>query len=94
MSFSVYLLFLTKLKCTTIQLSLYNDEAIRLALEDSIVEAIGRMSKEVTLDKTRIGKYCRTTVPEGVRKFLEVSEGDSVEWVFNEGKIFVRKASR
>lgn len=58
------------------------------------MEAIGEMSKEVVLDKTRIGKYYRTTVPDGVRKFLEVGEGDAVEWVFNEGKITIRKASR
>jgi len=55
---------------------------------------IVRMPREVVLDKTRIVKYYRTTIPEGVRKFLEVGEGDEVEWVFNKGKIIVRKASR
>jgi len=51
------------------------------------------LSSEIALDKTRIGKFYRTTVPESVRKLLRVGEGDYVEWVFNEGKIFVRKAS-
>ena len=51
------------------------------------------MPKEVILSKTKIGRYYRTTVPESVRKFLEVKEGDEVEWVFNDGKIYVRKAT-
>ena len=51
------------------------------------------MSKEVVLNKTKVGRYCRTTVPEEVRKFLEIGEGDEIEWVFNDGKILVRKAS-
>ena len=51
------------------------------------------MSKEVVLSKTKIGRYNRTTVPEGARKFLEVKEGDEIEWVFSDGKICVRKAA-
>ena len=50
------------------------------------------MAKEVVLNKTRIGRYFRTTVPSEVRKFLEVDTGDVVEWVFDDGKIVVRKA--
>jgi bifunctional DNA-binding transcriptional regulator/antitoxin component of YhaV-PrlF toxin-antitoxin module len=47
---------------------------------------------EVSLEKTKLGKYCRTTVPESVRKLLQVGEGEFVEWVFNDGRIYVRKA--
>ena len=50
------------------------------------------MPKEVVLSKTKIGRYNRTTVPEEARKFLEVKEGDEIEWVFSDGKIYVRKA--
>jgi len=64
----------------------------KFSLVASIVGIIG-MSKEVVLNKTKIGRYCRTTVPEEVRKFLEIGEGDEIEWVFNDGKILVRKAS-
>lgn len=49
------------------------------------------MNREVVLNRTRIGRYFRTTVPSEVRKFLDVDMGDKVEWVFNEGKIVVRK---
>ena len=48
--------------------------------------------REVVLSRTRIGKYNRTTVPDEVRKFLNVGEGDEIEWVFVDGKIYVRKA--
>jgi bifunctional DNA-binding transcriptional regulator/antitoxin component of YhaV-PrlF toxin-antitoxin module len=52
------------------------------------------VSRDVVLDKTRLGRFYRTTVPESVRKFLDVGQGDFVEWVFNDGKIYIRKASR
>jgi len=51
------------------------------------------LSKEIALDKTKLGKFNRTTVPESVRKLLQVKEGDFVEWIFNDGRIFVKKAS-
>lgn len=41
---------------------------------------------------TRIGKYYRTTVPREVRKLLEINEGDRIEWVFEEGRVIVRRA--
>ncbi|MCQ5373717.1 MAG: type II toxin-antitoxin system PrlF family antitoxin [Candidatus Methanomethylicia archaeon] len=50
------------------------------------------MSDEVVLDKTRLGKFYRTTVTESVRKSLNVGQGDFVEWVFNDGKMYVRNA--
>lgn len=43
------------------------------------------------LARTRIGKYFRTTVPREVRKILEVSESDEIEWVFENGMIIVKK---
>ena len=46
------------------------------------------------LGTTRIGKYYRTTVPREVRKLLELSEGDEVEWVFEDGRIVVRASER
>jgi len=58
-----------------------------------IVRCIVEMPKEVILSRTRIGRYNRTTVPEEARKFLEVKEGDEIEWVFSDGKIYVRKVS-
>jgi AbrB family looped-hinge helix DNA binding protein len=51
------------------------------------------LSKEIALDKTKLGKFNRTTIPESVRKLLQVKEGDFVEWIFNDGRIFIRKAS-
>jgi AbrB family looped-hinge helix DNA binding protein len=51
------------------------------------------LSKEITLDKTKLGKFNRTTIPESVRRLLQVKEGDFVEWIFNDGRIFIRKAS-
>jgi len=50
--------------------------------------------REVVLNRTRVGRYFRTTVPSEVRKFLGIGEGDVVEWVFNDSMILVRKASR
>ena len=40
---------------------------------------------------TRIGKYSRTTVPREVRRLLELKESDEIEWVFEDGKIIIRK---
>lgn len=40
---------------------------------------------------TRIGRYYRTTIPREVRKLLGLNENDEVEWVFEDGKIVVRK---
>ena len=44
------------------------------------------------LARTRIGRYFRTSVPREVRKILEVSENDEIEWILNDGVIVVRKA--
>lgn len=42
--------------------------------------------------RTRVGKYYRTTVPREVRRLLELKENDIVEWVFENGKVSIRKA--
>jgi len=46
------------------------------------------------LARTRVDKNNRTTVPREVRKLLEVANGDTIEWVYEEGRIYVRKANR
>ena len=54
----------------------------------SIVGAVELMP---VLATTRIGKYFRTTVPREVRKLLGLRENDEIEWVFEDGKIIIRK---
>jgi AbrB family looped-hinge helix DNA binding protein len=46
-----------------------------------------------TLSRTRVGRYNRTTIPREVRKLLSISEGDIVEWVFEDGRIYVRRGA-
>jgi len=42
---------------------------------------------------TKVGKNFRTTVPREVRKLLGISENEEIEWVFEDDKVVVRKAS-
>ena len=51
------------------------------------------MSKDVALYKTRLGRFYRTTVPENMRGFPKVGVGDFIEWVFDDGRVYVRRAS-
>jgi AbrB family looped-hinge helix DNA binding protein len=44
-----------------------------------------------TLSRTRVGRYNRTTIPREVRKLLGIGEGDVVEWVFEDGRVIVRR---
>ncbi|MFZ8793119.1 MAG: AbrB/MazE/SpoVT family DNA-binding domain-containing protein [Acidilobaceae archaeon] len=44
-----------------------------------------------TLSRTKVGRYSRTTIPREVRKLLGISEGDFVEWVYEDGRVYVRK---
>jgi AbrB family looped-hinge helix DNA binding protein len=46
------------------------------------------------LARTRVDRNNRTTVPREVRRLLEVGNGDIIEWVYEEGRVYVRKASR
>lgn len=45
------------------------------------------------LARTKVDKNNRTTVPREVRRLLELNNGDSIEWVYVDGRIYVRKAS-
>jgi len=46
------------------------------------------------LDKTKVGKLNRTTVPEQVRALLQLKEGDEIVW-FQEGdKVVVDRAKK
>jgi len=44
-----------------------------------------------TPPRTRVGRYDRITIPREVRKLLGISEGDIIEWVYEDGKIIVRR---
>jgi AbrB family looped-hinge helix DNA binding protein len=46
------------------------------------------------LSRTKLGRDLRTTVPREVRKILDIKEGDTVEWVFEDGRIIVRRGGR
>jgi AbrB family looped-hinge helix DNA binding protein len=50
------------------------------------------MSREIILDGTKVGRTNRTTIPESIRKLLQIKEGDFLEWIFDNGRIFIRKA--
>jgi bifunctional DNA-binding transcriptional regulator/antitoxin component of YhaV-PrlF toxin-antitoxin module len=44
-----------------------------------------------TLSRTRVGRYSRTTILREVRKLLGITEGDMVEWVYEDGRVVVKK---
>ena len=46
------------------------------------------------LEKTRIGKYFRTTVPQEVRSILNLEEGDDIIWIQEENRISVDRARK
>jgi AbrB family looped-hinge helix DNA binding protein len=46
------------------------------------------------LSRTRVGRYNRTTVPREVRKLLGIGEGDVVEWVYEDGRVIVRRGEK
>ena len=49
---------------------------------------------QIILQKTRIGKNYRTTVPERVRKILGLDEGDEIIWIQEGDRIIVENAKR
>lgn len=49
------------------------------------------ISKRVILKTTKLGRYHRTTVPEEVRKLLNLLEGDEIAWILEESRIVVEK---
>jgi AbrB family looped-hinge helix DNA binding protein len=54
----------------------------------------GGWSPTPTLSRTRVGRYSRTTIPREVRRLLGISEGDVVEWVYEDGKVVIRRGGR
>jgi AbrB family looped-hinge helix DNA binding protein len=44
------------------------------------------------LTDTKVSEKNLTTVPKPVRNFLDVAEGDRVEWHVEDGQIIVQKA--
>ena len=56
-----------------------------------VYSIVGAIEVMPTLAVTRVGKYYRTTIPREVRKILEINENDEIEWILENGKIFVRK---
>jgi hypothetical protein len=45
-----------------------------------------------TLSRTRVGRYNRTTIPREVENYLlGITEGDVVEWVYEDERTYVRK---
>jgi len=54
---------------------------------------MGAATSMTILAKTRIGKGYRITISREVRRFLELTEGDEIEWIFNGSKIIIRKSS-
>ena len=54
---------------------------------------MGRVVREI-LQKTRIGKCYRTTVPEKVREMLKLGMGDEIVWVKEGDKVIVENARR
>jgi len=45
------------------------------------------------LAKSKLWGKGHTTVPSEVRKILNLRNGDYIEWIYENGKIVVRKAS-
>jgi AbrB family looped-hinge helix DNA binding protein len=69
--------------------SIYNTsiENSKTSIENSKI----RWPPTPTLSRTRVGRYSRTTIPREARKLLGIAEGDVVEWVYEDGKIIVRR---
>lgn len=44
------------------------------------------------LTNTKVSEKNLTTVPKSVRNFLDVGEGDRVEWHVEDGQVVVKKA--
>lgn len=62
----------------------------KITIAHYIVDGIEIMP---VLATTRVGRYYRTTIPREVRKLLGIGLNDEIEWVFEDGKIVIRKRS-
>ena len=40
-----------------------------------------------------VGRYYRMIIPREVRRLLSIGENDEVEWVFEDGKVVIKKES-
>ena len=49
------------------------------------------ISECVILKTTKLGRYHRTTVPEEVRKPLDLREGNKIAWILEGSRIIVKK---
>jgi len=45
------------------------------------------------LARTKVDENNRTTIPREVRKLLELKDSNSIEWVYEEGRVYVRKVA-
>ncbi len=52
---------------------------------------VGAIEYMPVLATTKVGKYYRTPVPREIRKLLDISENDEIEWVFENNKVIIRK---
>jgi len=52
---------------------------------------VGVVGLMPVLAVTRVGRYYRTTIPREVRRLLGIGENDEVEWVFEDGKVVIKK---
>jgi len=52
---------------------------------------VGAIGAVLVLAVTGIGRYYKITVPRGVGKLLGIGENVEVEWVFEDGKVFIGK---
>lgn len=46
------------------------------------------------LTDTKVSEKYLTTIPKPVRNFLELEEGDSIEWHVEDGDIIIKVADR
>ena len=45
------------------------------------------------LARSKLWGKGHTTVPNEVRKLLDLNNGDHIEWIYEDGKVVVKKAS-
>jgi len=43
------------------------------------------------MNLTKVDKMGRTVIPSGIRKILNIKEGDYIEWTIENNKIIIRK---
>ena len=43
------------------------------------------------MNLTKVDKMGRTVIPSGIRKILNIKEGDYIEWTIENNKVIIRK---